>query len=71
MEISPASTNQKILLDIQYQVKELNSSVNALKYEIQFIKSNLHTKPIDIEKTKNDIVIVEEEEPIKSWFWNS
>ena len=68
---SPAKTNTKILMDIEYSIKELHTSVNALKYEIQFIKSNLHTKPIDIEKIKNDIVIVEEEEPIKSWFWNS
>tara|TARA_R110000782_G_scaffold59429_2_gene123322 strand:- start:593 stop:799 length:207 start_codon:yes stop_codon:yes gene_type:complete len=68
MDNSTAKTNTKILLDIQYQVKELTSSVTALKYELNYIKSNLHKKP---ELVNNDIVIVEDEEPIKSWFWNS
>ena len=68
MDNSTAKTNTKILLDIQYQVKELTSSVTALKYELNYIKSNLHKR---VELVNNDIVIVEDEEPIKSWFWNS
>ena len=47
MDRTPATQNQKLLMDIQY---------------------NLHNKPDVI---KQDIVIVEDEEPIKSWFWNS
>tara|TARA_R110002096_G_scaffold35440_1_gene100009 strand:+ start:91 stop:291 length:201 start_codon:yes stop_codon:yes gene_type:complete len=64
---SPAKTNQKILMDIEYSLKELNTSVNALKYEIQFIKSNLHAKPIEIKKD------IEEETPesIKNWWWSA
>tara|TARA_R110000787_G_scaffold273707_3_gene381499 strand:- start:211 stop:417 length:207 start_codon:yes stop_codon:yes gene_type:complete len=68
MDRIPATQNQKLLMDIQYQIKELNSLIVGLKYEVQYIKSNLHFKP-PIEK--HDIVIVEDEEPIKSWFWNS
>jgi len=64
---SPAKTNTKILMDIEYSIKELHTSVNALKYEIQFIKSNLHTKPIEIKKD------IEEETPesIKNWWWSA
>ena len=66
---SPAKTNTKILMDIQYQIKELTSSVTALKYELNYIKSNLHTAPPKL--VNDDIIIIEDEEPIKSWFWNS
>ena len=67
---SPAKTNTKILMDIEYSIKELHTSVIALKYEIAFIKSNLHTKPIEIKKIKKDI---EEETPesIKNWWWSA
>tara|TARA_R110001599_G_scaffold135520_1_gene313813 strand:- start:210 stop:461 length:252 start_codon:yes stop_codon:yes gene_type:complete len=68
MDRTPATQNQKLLMDIQYQIKELNSLIVGLKYEICYIKSNLHYKPDVI---KQDIVIIEDEEPIKSWFWNS
>ena len=70
MDRTPATQNQKLLMDIQYQIKELNSLVVGLKYEICYIKSNLHNKP-QVICDKQDIVIVEDEEPIKSWFWNS
>ena len=56
MDRTPATQNQKLLMDIQYQ--------------ICYIKSNLHNKP-QVICDKQDIVIVEDEEPIKSWFWNS
>ena len=75
MDRTPATQNQKLLMDIQYQIKELNSLIVGLKYEICYIKSNLHNKPQVIcdkpDVIKQDIVIVEDEEPIKSWFWNS
>ena len=70
MDRTPATQNQKLLMDIQYQIKELNSLVVGLKYEICYIKSNLHNKPIEIKEIKKDI---EEETPesIKNWWWSA
>ena len=67
MEDSPAKTNTKLLMDIQYNIKELTTSVTALKYELAYIKSNLHFKPIEIKKD------IEEETPesIKNWWWSA
>tara|TARA_R110000796_G_scaffold135200_2_gene251302 strand:- start:3416 stop:3622 length:207 start_codon:yes stop_codon:yes gene_type:complete len=68
MEDSPAKTNTKLLMDIQYSIKELTTSVTALKYELAYIKSNLHTKPPKF-VTKD----IEEETPesIKNWWWSA
>tara|TARA_R110000796_G_scaffold103749_4_gene213194 strand:- start:562 stop:765 length:204 start_codon:yes stop_codon:yes gene_type:complete len=67
MDRIPATQNQKLLMDIQYQIKELNSLIVGLKYEVQYIKSNLHFKPIEIKKD------IEEETPesIKNWWWSA
>ena len=68
MDRTPATQNQKLLMDIQYQIKELNSLVVGLKYEIQYMKSNLHFKPPEL-ATKD----IEEETPesIKNWWWSA
>jgi len=69
MEDSPAKTNTKLLMDIQYSIKELTTSVTALKYELAYIKSNLHFKPVNSPVIED----IEEEVPesIKNWWWSA
>ena len=71
MDNSTAKTNTKILLDIQYQVKELTSSVTALKYELNYIKSNLHKKPTSAPEISKPIIDDEVPESVQNWWWSS
>ena len=55
------SNNRNLLLELLKEIKKIQLDLQSLREEVSYIKQKTN---------ENNISIVKEEDPVKSWFWS-